>query len=161
MIAGLVIAARPEPIVNPAIEFHDHLSLSMYSASNRQSAVADYHPMVASVLLECKILYPDRFIFGLSDPLGLLLIGSALHPNALPKHSLCEALSALCESSTDAGMASVLDAGVQVAKSLFPGGTKAPKRSEAASVAADCRATIDSDCETAGRVFWDWLCHPM
>lgn len=157
VIAGLVGAARAEPIVSPAFEFHDHLSLSMYSASNRPDAVSDYHPLVAAVLLEWKVSAPDRFIFGVSDPLGLLIFASARYPHILPNHHIAEALESLRGVCVDPGAVAVLGAGVRVARALLPVGAKKPKFSEAALVVADCRATIDTDCETAGSVFWDWL----
>lgn len=157
VIGGLVRAARAEPIVSPAFEFHDHLSLSMYSASDRPDAVSDYHPLVAAVLLECKVSAPDRFSFGVSDPLGLLIFASARYSHILPRDPFSEALESLHGLCVDPGSRAVLDAGVRVASSLLPAGSRKPKLSEAALVAADCRATIDTDCEMAGRAFWDWL----
>jgi hypothetical protein len=157
VIDGIVTATYGVPIKDPAFEFYDHLCSSMYGASNEMEHVEECHVLVASILLECKCLGPIRFIFGVSDPLGLLLFASARHPHILPKHHIGEALESLRGVCVDPGSAAVLDAGVRVARALLPVGAKKPKLSEAALVAADCRATIDTDCETAGRAFWDWL----
>lgn len=178
VIAGIVRMTRPTPLDDITFEFRDHLEMSMYGASSSQSSVRDYHVAVACALIEYVVLQPDRPVYDLACPLGLLLLASFDHPDTVRRHSLSDVISSLAAAAQDKQASANLLAAASVAK-LFGSTPKknkkhdyTPKKSNkkhprkdqiAAAVSARvCELLANGDIDTGSpssvtSVFWDWL----
>lgn len=177
IISGIVRMTRPTPLDDITFEFRDHLEMSMYGASSSQSSVRDYHVAVACALIEYKVLQPDRPVYELACPLGLLLLASFDHPDAVRQQPLSDVIGSLVPAAQDKQASAELLAAASVAK-LFgytPKKSKkhayTPKKSKkhartdqtAAAVSARVRELLaNGDIDTGSpssvtSVFWDWL----
>jgi len=152
--------------------------MSMYGASSSQSSVRDYHVAVACALIEYVVLQPDRPVYDLACPLGLLLLASFDHPDTVRRHSLSDVISSLAPAAEDKQASAELLAAASVAK-LFGSTPKknkkhvyTPKKSNkkhprkdqiASAVSARVRELLaNGDIDTGSpssvtSVFWDWL----
>lgn len=167
VIAGIVRMTRPTPLDDITFEFRDHLELSMHGASSSQSSVRDYHVAVACALIEYKVLQPDRPVYELACPLGLLLLASFDHPDAVQQQPLSDVIRSLVPAAQDKQASAELLAVASVAK-LFdytPKKSKKHARTDqtAAAVSARVRELLaNGDIDTGSpssvtSVFWDWL----
>lgn len=167
VIAGIVRMTRPTPLDDITFEFRDHLELSMHGASSSQSSVRDYHVAVACALIEYKVLQPDRPVYELACPLGLLLLASFDHPDAVRQQPLSDVIRSLVPAAQDKQASAELLAAASVAK-LFdytPKKSKKHARTDQTATAVSARVRellANGDIDTGSpssvtSVFWDWL----
>jgi hypothetical protein len=167
VISGIVRMTQPAPLDDITFEFRDHLEMSMFGASSSQSSVRDYHVAVACALIEYVVLQPDRPVYDLACPLGLLLLASFDHPDVVQQQPLSDVIRSLVPAAQDKQASAELLAAASVAKLFDYTPNKSKKHPRKAQIAAAVSARVrellaNGDIDTGSpssvtSVFWDWL----